>query len=150
MVERIRLNPNKNPGATERIVTEVPPTNASADTVGYGKPPKHSQFKPGQSGNSKGRPKGSRNFKTDVQETLQSPVNITKNGRPKKITTQRAVLERLRLEALQGNPRANEQFIRLGEKYSRPDIAVDAPLEARDQAILDAYVQRRLRAEDGS
>ena len=38
---------------------------------GYGKPPRHSQFKKGQSGNSKGRPKGSRNFSTDLKETLE-------------------------------------------------------------------------------
>ncbi|MGY3346649.1 MULTISPECIES: DUF5681 domain-containing protein [unclassified Bradyrhizobium] len=142
MVERIRLNSNKNPGATERNATEVPPTKASTDAVGYGKPPEHSQFKPGQSGNPKGRPKGTRNFKTDVREMLQSPVNITKDGRIKSITTQRASLERLRSDALNGNQRANENLLRYGEKLDEANVTVDAPLEAGDQAILDAYVRR--------
>ena len=41
--------------------------------VGYGKPPAESRFKPGQSGNPGGRPKGSRNRKTSPeQEDLRS------------------------------------------------------------------------------
>ena len=50
--------------------------------VGYGRPPKDKQFKKGQSGNPKGRPKGSRNFRTDLQEELQMQVQVTENGKP--------------------------------------------------------------------
>ena len=60
--------------------------------VGYGKPPVHSRFKPGQSGNSKGRPKGVRNFKTDVQATLKAPVKVTRGGKPRNVSTQAAML----------------------------------------------------------
>ncbi|MGY8682391.1 DUF5681 domain-containing protein [Bradyrhizobium sp. UFLA05-153] len=146
MIKRIRLNSGnmKTAGTTE--VDAVAPTRASSDGVGRGKPPKHSQFKPGQSGNPKGRPKGSRNFKTDVQETLQTPVKITKNGRPSNMTTQRAGLETLRIKALQAkDQRALEQLLRLGEKYDEPKATVDESLDASDQAILDAYVQRVTR-----
>jgi hypothetical protein len=38
--------------------------------VGYGRPPKHSQFAPGRSGNLNGRPKGSKNMTTLLQEEL--------------------------------------------------------------------------------
>jgi hypothetical protein len=41
---------------------------------GYGKPPLHTRFKPGQSGNPRGRPKGSLNFTTDLKTVLLAPV----------------------------------------------------------------------------
>ena len=75
--------------------------------VGYGKPPVHSRFKPGQSGNSKGRPKGVRNFKTDVQATLKAPVRVTRGGKPRNVSTQAAMLLRLREKALGGDNRAS-------------------------------------------
>ena len=51
--------------------------------AGYGKPPRHSRFKKGQSGNPKGRPRGSRNFSTDVKATLEEPIRVTITARPK-------------------------------------------------------------------
>jgi len=45
--------------------------------VGYGKPPTHSWFRPGQSGYPAGRRKGVRNLKTDVKRTLAMPVKVS-------------------------------------------------------------------------
>ncbi len=38
--------------------------------VGYGKPPRHTRFQPGRSGNPRGRPKDTKNLKTDLIEEL--------------------------------------------------------------------------------
>ena len=48
--------------------------------VGYGKPPQHTQFKKGHSGNIKGRPRGSRNASTLLDEALRERVMVTENG----------------------------------------------------------------------
>lgn len=130
----------------KRVRPNSKPRQSNAD-VGYGKPPKHTRFKPGQSGNPSGRPKGTRNFKTDVHEALQTPVKVSKNGRVNKMTTQRASLETLRVKALKGDQRALEQLLRLGERYDEPKLAVDAPIEASDQAILDAYFRRMVEGQ---
>lgn len=49
--------------------------------VGYGRPPKATQFQPGQSGNRKGRPKGSRNIALMLDEELGAGVMVTIDGR---------------------------------------------------------------------
>jgi Family of unknown function (DUF5681) len=114
----------------------------SGNGAGYGKPPKHTQFKPGESGNPKGRPKGGKNIKTEVLEKLNSTVTVQKNGRLKKISTRRALLEVLGNKALRMDQRAIEQLIRLAEKYDQPAIETIDSMSSDDQAILDAFVQR--------
>ena len=49
--------------------------------VGYGKPPKHTRFKPGQSGNPKGRKPGSKNVMTLLEQTLFDTVKVRENGK---------------------------------------------------------------------
>ena len=63
--------------------------------VGYGKPPKNSQFKPGQSGNPKGRPKGAKNLSTELLEELQEQVKVSEDGKQKTISKQRAMIKSL-------------------------------------------------------
>jgi hypothetical protein len=57
----------------------------SKDKVGYGNPPKEFQFPKGKSGNAMGRPKGSRNINSIVKEVYFQPVNVTLNGKTKKV-----------------------------------------------------------------
>ena len=78
--------------------------------VGYGKPPKASQFKKGQSGNPKGRPKGARNFSTDVKEVLTKPVSVNEGNAQRTISTQMATLMRLREKALKGELSAESEL----------------------------------------
>lgn len=74
--------------------------------IGYGKPPKHTQFTKGQSGNPKGRPKGSKNFATTLCKELNARVPITENGTHKKVSKQEAIAKQLVNKSAAGDPRA--------------------------------------------
>jgi len=51
-------------------------TSDDGFTVGYKKPPQHSRFQPGRSGNPRGKQKGVRNLGSDVKRTLEVPVRL--------------------------------------------------------------------------
>lgn len=110
--------------------------------VGRGKPPKHSQFKPGQSGNPAGRRKGLRNLKTDVKKILAMVVKIKEGGRTRNRSTQEAALGLLRQKVFQGDQRALDRFLELAARFNAEPMESEAApsLEADDKAILAAYV----------
>lgn len=81
------------------------------DEMGYGKPPKRHQFKPGQSGNSAGRKKGARGLKTDLRAELNAKLAVTENGKTKKLRKQQVMLKALFAKALKGDVRAIELII---------------------------------------
>lgn len=116
----------------------------SDDEIGYRKPPKHARFKPGQSGNPKGRPKGGRNFKTDLMATLKAPVRVTKDGKPKTLSTQEAILYRLREKALKGEARAIDRLVALALAHNNEELPAEASQEvsAADAAMLEVYHAR--------
>jgi hypothetical protein len=76
------------------------------DETGYGRPPKHSQFKKGQSGNPRGRPKGASSFKADLAAELQEKLALFENGKERKITKQRAFIKTLTAAAIKKDIRA--------------------------------------------
>jgi hypothetical protein len=109
--------------------------------VGYGKPPKHSQFKPGHSGNPKGRQKGLPNFATTIRKLLKQKVVIMRDGKSQRVPIQEAgVIKSIQL-AFTGNPRFMEIFLRLVEKFNSDEAAEASTLSPNDQALLDAYTE---------
>lgn len=74
--------------------------------VGYCKPPQHSQFKKGQSGNRKGRPKGSKDFVTTFMKVANERITVTQNGRTRTITKFEATIIQLTNKAASGDMRA--------------------------------------------
>jgi hypothetical protein len=114
--------------------------------VGYRKPPKHSRFKPGQSANPAGRKKGVPNFKTDVENTLHLPVQLSEAGKTKRVSTQQAALSRLKQKALGGDGRALDRALKLASKQSDEAESSETagPMDAVDHAILTAFVEEVL------
>ena len=103
--------------------------------VGYGKPPKHTQFTKNRSGNPKGRPKGSRNFGTDVKRTLKAPVRLTEGGSPKTVSTQEAALLRLREKALKGEIK---NFTGISDPYEeplKPEVTLNSEKDTEEESL---------------
>jgi hypothetical protein len=117
--------------------------------VGYRKPPLHTRFKPGQSGNPKGRSKGTSNFRTDVKSTLKAPVKVTRDGKPRKVSTQEAALLRLREKALGGDARALDQLINLARIYNDDELTTAAVMSTDDAGLLEIYNKRVLSGAAG-
>jgi hypothetical protein len=84
--------------------------------VGYGCPPVHSQFKPGQSGNPSGRAKGGQNLKTLFNKILSEEVSLREGAGVKKVSKAEAVLRGVVLGALKGDPRSMAMLLRLAEQ----------------------------------
>src|ERR1700675_2186319 len=80
--------------------------------VGYKRPPQHSRFQPGSSGNPSGKQKAVRNLGSDVKRTLEVPVRLNEQGKARRISTQEAILLRLREKALKGDARSLDRLSR--------------------------------------
>ena len=86
--------------------------------VGYKKPPQHTQFQPGQSGNPAGRPPKSRNLKRLVDEVLDEKVELTENGTAQTVSKREALIRCIYIDAMKGDARARQQLIQILEKWS--------------------------------
>lgn len=117
---------------------------ADDEKVGYGRPPKASRFKQGRSGNPKGRPKGSRDLKTDLREALLAPVRFVENGKPRTITAQSAAIKRLVERAVaKGDLKAIEKMLTFARDLEADRPSAPPPLSVDDQSLIAAALKRR-------
>ena len=85
--------------------------------VGCGKPPKEHQFKPGQSGNPRGRPKSKKSGSTDISELLGEPVKVKVDGKVQYMSPFEAILRKLTKKAVDGHLPSIRNFIETCEEY---------------------------------
>ena len=118
--------------------------------VGHGKPPVHSRFKKGQSGNPNGRPKGTKNLKTDLAEELAEQILVTEAGHKKPVSKQRAMIKSLTAKSINGNTHAIATLLGFIERQlpAGEDADEDKRLSASDEAIREHFAAR-LHAADG-
>jgi len=114
------------------------------DAVGYRRPPKRTQFQPGQSGNPQGRAKGVRNLKTDLMEELCDKVSVRENGQESFISKQRAIVKTLVAAAIKGDMRATNTLVSFCARTldNQRDELVEAPTSAEDVDIIDSFKMR--------
>src|SRR5215212_8551973 len=117
--------------------------------VGYGRPPRHSRFQKGQSGNPKGRPKGGRNFASELQEALDQTVLVREDGNVRRVSRRGAVILSLVAKALKGDVRAAGLLLNAEQRSEASRQTVpDEALSADEAAVLDglkARLQEQLR-----
>ncbi|MEM9167285.1 MAG: DUF5681 domain-containing protein [Planctomycetota bacterium] len=87
-------------------------TDGSAEyTVGYRKPPEHSRWKPGQSGNPKGRPKKVKDFEKLLDIELDRTISVSEGGRRIPLTKRELILKTLVNDALKSDHRARRLLL---------------------------------------
>src|SRR4051794_34796483 len=118
-----------------------PAAPPEGEKPGYGRPPRHSRFQPGQSGNRKGRPKGSKNFETILIEVLNRKVSMRGARGARQVTVREAMLLKFAENALKGDPRALLTLIALDQKSRAGGRGTGAsmPVSEEDMALLDSY-----------
>ncbi|MDP3400103.1 MAG: DUF5681 domain-containing protein [Brevundimonas sp.] len=104
--------------------------------VGYGKPPKASRFKPGQSGNPKGRPKKvSAGLADHLREAVNQKLEVKVGGVRKTMTFQEAIATKLANEALTGSASDMIRLLSALQKYA-PDVLMPAPDEKNREVTI--------------
>jgi hypothetical protein len=111
---------------------------------GYKKPPKDHQFRPGESGNPSGRPKGTRNFKSDLRDELGELVTFCENGQEISISKQRALIKRLVASAIAGDARSIATLMTFCTRAfgNDTDEQEQAP---EDREIIEAFAYRNTK-----
>lgn len=114
-------------------------TSGKRTDVGFGRPPVDHQFKPGQSGNKRGRPKGSKSEATILDGILGRKLNITQNGKTRKITVLEAIYMKAADDALKGDQKAATFILNRRLALNSSDEATTATFDVDDQKLLEFY-----------
>jgi hypothetical protein len=113
-------------------------------SVGFGKPPKHARFRKGESGNPKGRPKGSKNLATIVHKISRELVSVNVNGKPVRMSRLEASIHQLANKAATGELKAIRELLywsRMCEEFEEQSMQSD-DLDHKDKAVLNSILKR--------
>jgi Family of unknown function (DUF5681) len=111
------------------------------------RPPVRGRFKPGQSGNPKGRPKGQRNVRTVLNDALNQRIKIREGDRSRSVTKLDAVIMTMVNAALKGDAKAQASLITmmrsLGMTGEPPAVSNQASFTADDEGLIADFLRRR-------
>ena len=118
----------------------------NAYRVGYRSPPKTTQFKKGESGNPKGRPKGSRGLQTIMVEELKSNVTIHENGRSKTVKKGEVIVKQMVNKAMAGDHKAAHLVLGVSQQHeyqeSLKESSVIETLPQEDRIVMQSLIER--------
>lgn len=119
--------------------------------VGRGKPPKHSQFRKGQSGNPSGRPRGAKNVDTLLIKALNEKVELFHQGERRQFSKREVIVTQLINKAAKGDlPAMKLVFDMANEIERRADTpSQPATLSDADRQMLQFARDRRVADEEG-
>jgi hypothetical protein len=120
-------------------------SSGASYSVGYGKPPKEHRFQPGQPGNRKGRPKGTKNTLTLLREILDRKIEVRSGSTVRNITVREAMLTRFAESALKGDTKSAAFLL---QRYDMPETAqehVTNVTTPEEQEFIDAYLEAYLK-----
>jgi hypothetical protein len=124
-----------------------PKARASASTygTGYAKPPKEHQFRPGQSGNTSGRPKGRKNNATLLREILDRKIEVRNGSTIRKISVREAILTRFAESALKGDTKSAAFLLQRYDGSEAVQEYVDHSTTPEEQEIIERYLEAYLK-----
>jgi uncharacterized protein DUF5681 len=120
----------------------MPDNQESKYEVGFQRPPRHTQFRKGTSGNPKGRPRETKNLAAVLDEALAEKVAIVENGRRRKITKRCAMIKQLVNKAASGDLRASRQLTDLEFRLNPEGVRQKSALE-----LMREFAQETVKAE---
>jgi hypothetical protein len=123
----------------------MPPEKTEDYEVGYGKPPRHTRFVKGQSGNPRGRPCGAKNFTTLLEEALDEPVTVTESGGRRKVSKRQAIVTQLVNRSATADFRAIKllfDIVRDIERQTEPASPETAEFSEADEKVLEQLRSR--------
>lgn len=128
----------------------MPPENPGDCEVGYGKPPRNTRFRKGQSGNPRGRPRQSKNLATLLTEALNERVLVAENKGRRKITKHQAIITQLVNRSAKADLRAIKILLDIIQEIERRTESVSpetASFSPADEKVIEQLKARLHRSK---
>ena len=123
----------------------MPPDRERDYEVGYRKPPGHTRFTKGRSGNPRGRSPGAKNLKTLLSEALNETVIVSENGGRRKVTKRQAIITQLVNRSATADFRAIKillDIVRDIERQTEPTAPETSDFSEADEMVLEQIKAR--------
>jgi hypothetical protein len=120
-------------------------------SIGKGRPPVHTRWRPGQSGNPNGRPKGRRNVKSDLKKIASKAIAVRDGETERRLSLAAANLLAHGVKGAKGDPRSSTLFFNRLDKMGvlDSDESIDSAANAQDDVIIAKSQTAELRPSDG-